>query len=108
MFNDKGFFANLKNVTNMPISTRCNQSMLSATATGTVKFLDKNGAMWTLKGCLYVPDLKANIVALSQYAEEIKLKRLGTIYEVYLNNETRPEFDCNVSSGILEAKIAMS
>ncbi|MBW0492429.1 hypothetical protein O181_032144 [Austropuccinia psidii MF-1] len=107
MFNDKRFFANLKTVTNMPISTGCDKSMLSTTGTGTVKLLDKNGAIWTLKGCLYIPNLSENLVALLQFAEEIKIKRLGRNSEVYLNKETRPAFVCNVASGILEAKITM-
>ncbi|MBW0555647.1 hypothetical protein O181_095362, partial [Austropuccinia psidii MF-1] len=107
MFNDKCFFSKLRTASNMPISTGCNKSTLSATATGTVKLLDKNGTMWTLKGCLYVPDLTANLVALSQFAEEIKIKRLGTNSEVYLNKETRPEFVCDAVGGILETKIAM-
>ncbi|MBW0500269.1 hypothetical protein O181_039984 [Austropuccinia psidii MF-1] len=33
MFNDKRFFANLRTVTNMPISTGCDKSTLSSTAT---------------------------------------------------------------------------
>ncbi|MBW0479605.1 hypothetical protein O181_019320 [Austropuccinia psidii MF-1] len=109
MFNERCFFANLKYVTkNMPISTGCDKSMLSETETGTAKVLDRNGAMWTLKDCLYIPGLTANLIALSQLAEEIKIKRLGKNSEVYLNKETKPEFVCNVTSGILETIIAMS
>ncbi|MBW0465871.1 hypothetical protein O181_005586 [Austropuccinia psidii MF-1] len=92
MFNDRRFFSNLKYVTNMPISTCCNKSMLSATATGAAKVLDRNRAIWTLKDCLYVPGLTANLIALSQLAEEIKIKRLGKNSEVYLNKEEKPAF----------------
>ncbi|MBW0511148.1 hypothetical protein O181_050863 [Austropuccinia psidii MF-1] len=104
MFNDRCFFANLKYVTNMPIPTGCDKSTLFATE----KVLNKNGAMWTLNDCLYVPALTRNLILLSQLAEEIKLKRIGKTSEVYLNKETEPAFVCNVTSGILETRIAMS
>ncbi|MBW0546121.1 hypothetical protein O181_085836 [Austropuccinia psidii MF-1] len=109
MFNDRHFFANLKYVTkNMLISTGWDKSMLSATATGTAEVLDRNRAMWTLKDCLYLPGLTENLIALLQLAEEIKIKRLGKNSEVYLNKEAKPASVCNVTSGILETRIAMS
>ncbi|MBW0505199.1 hypothetical protein O181_044914 [Austropuccinia psidii MF-1] len=107
-FNDRHFCANLQYVTNMPISTGCDKCTLSATETGTAKVLDRNGEMWTLNDCLYVPGLTENLIALLQLAEEITIKRLGKKSEVYLNKEAKPEFVCNVTSGILEARIAMS
>ncbi|MBW0481298.1 hypothetical protein O181_021013 [Austropuccinia psidii MF-1] len=107
-FNDRHFCANLKYVTNMPISTGCDKSTLSATETGTAKVLDRNGAMWTLNDFLYVPGLTENLIALLQLAEEIKIKSLGKKSEVYLNKEAKPEFVCNVTSGILGARIVMS
>ncbi|MBW0561246.1 hypothetical protein O181_100961 [Austropuccinia psidii MF-1] len=108
LFNDRCFFANLKYVTNIPIPTGYRQYTLSATATGTAKVLDLNGAMWKLKDFLYVPGLTANIIVMSQFAEEIKIKRLVKNSEIYLNKEANPAFVCNVTSGILEARIAMS
>ncbi|MBW0543082.1 hypothetical protein O181_082797 [Austropuccinia psidii MF-1] len=108
MFNDKRFFSNLTYVTNMPISTGWDKSTLSATARGTAEILDRNGTIWSLVNCLYVPGLTTNLISLSQLAEEIKIKKCGINSEVYLNKETKPAFVCNVGSGILEAKIAMA
>ncbi|MBW0484980.1 hypothetical protein O181_024695 [Austropuccinia psidii MF-1] len=107
MFNDKHFFDDLKYGTNMPISTGCNKSTLSETGTGTESVIDRNGTMWTLKECLYVPELTTNLVVLSQLAEEVKIKGLVMHYEVYLNKKMSLAFFCNVTSGILETRVAI-
>ncbi|MBW0479113.1 hypothetical protein O181_018828 [Austropuccinia psidii MF-1] len=54
MFNDRHFFLELKRGNNVPISSFCDNSTLSAAGTGTAKLMDRNGTIWSLKYCLYI------------------------------------------------------
>ncbi|MBW0485649.1 hypothetical protein O181_025364 [Austropuccinia psidii MF-1] len=88
-------------------STGCDKSSLKAPGEGTAKLMDKNGKIWSLKNCLYVPDLMTNLVALSQLAKQITIKNEDNNYKVFLNNANMPAFTCATNSGILETCVTL-
>ncbi|MBW0513986.1 hypothetical protein O181_053701 [Austropuccinia psidii MF-1] len=95
MFNEKHFF------TNMPISTGCDKFTLSATETGTVKLLDKDGAMWTLKGFLIL-ETKIAIPKEERCLNKVKLNwhdRLGHLHNQGIK-KLLPEFEEEDNCGI--------
>ncbi|MBW0538164.1 hypothetical protein O181_077879 [Austropuccinia psidii MF-1] len=107
MFNDMRFFTDLQNGVNMAISTGCGKSSLKAAGEGTAKLMEKNGKIWSLENCLYVPDLKTNLVALSQLAKQIPIQNEDNNYKVFLNNANTPAFTCATNSGIIETCVML-
>ncbi|MBW0472263.1 hypothetical protein O181_011978 [Austropuccinia psidii MF-1] len=107
LFNDIRFFTDLRHGVNMAISMGCDKSTLKASGEGTARLMDKNGKTWSLKNCLYIPDLTTNLVALSQLEKQITIKNEENSSKIFLNNANMPAFTCTTSSGILDTWVML-
>ncbi|MBW0533981.1 hypothetical protein O181_073696 [Austropuccinia psidii MF-1] len=69
MFNSLKPFVNTPKATSIHVATGDSNSKLSAVGIGTVKILNHNNTL-TLKECLYVPNLKCNLISLLELFKE--------------------------------------
>ncbi|MBW0556530.1 hypothetical protein O181_096245 [Austropuccinia psidii MF-1] len=106
MFNNKHYFENLQQDHQMNVATGCEQSTLTTRGKGLAKLYDKLGSWWLLPNSLYVPELTANLLALSTIAQnKTQIRRAKSQFEIFTDRNTKPPFICQISSGVLETQI---
>ncbi|MBW0507755.1 hypothetical protein O181_047470 [Austropuccinia psidii MF-1] len=109
MFNNKSFFKKLYPNQQTKVATGCDKSTLISQGRGLGKIMDRLGNIWLLTNSLYVPDLTANLLALSSIAKnKTQIKKTTSHFEVYLHNNNKPSFFCPVTNNILETHVRLS
>ncbi|MBW0545952.1 hypothetical protein O181_085667, partial [Austropuccinia psidii MF-1] len=87
MFNYLEPFLNTPRSTSIHVGTGDTNSKLSAVGIGTVKILNHNNTL-TLKECLYVPNLKCNLISLLElFKEQLTLNRKGDVFSLNSNGK---------------------
>ncbi|MBW0509046.1 hypothetical protein O181_048761 [Austropuccinia psidii MF-1] len=96
MFNNESFFLSLAKSVNIPISTGDINSTLIACGTVTVNIVCNNKTL-SLYNCLYVPNLKCNLVSLLElFKKQLTIHQKDNKFVLESNNETI--LDGNITS----------